>query len=75
MDARPRGLLVSERFLAHHGDALDAAEREGGLAVERIVVPDDPEGRVDAAALARIGLRVVGVRRDVARGGVVDEPA
>ena len=35
VDAEPRGLLISERFLARHGDALDAAAREGGLALER----------------------------------------
>ncbi len=56
VDATPRGLLVSERFLAKYGNALDAAAREGGIALERIVVPDDPEGRVDAGAVARIEL-------------------
>jgi phosphoglycerate dehydrogenase-like enzyme len=53
---KPRGLLVSERFLARSGGALDAASREAGLALERIVVPDDPESRVDASACARIEL-------------------
>lgn len=50
------GLLVSERFLARNADALDAAAREGGLELERIVVGDDPEARVDAAGCARVEL-------------------
>jgi len=51
-----RGLLVSERFLARNADALDAAAREGGLELERIVVGEDPEARIDAARCARIEL-------------------
>jgi phosphoglycerate dehydrogenase-like enzyme len=56
VDAKPRGLLVSERFLARYGDALDGAAREGGVTLERIVVSDDPEARVDVDACARIEL-------------------
>lgn len=54
--AKPRGLLASERFLARNAEALEAASREGGLSLEHIVVPDDPEARVDADACARIEL-------------------
>jgi phosphoglycerate dehydrogenase-like enzyme len=56
MSARQQGLLVSERFLARNGAALDAAAREAGLSLERIVVPDQPEARVDASACTRIEL-------------------
>ena len=56
MSAQPRGLLVSERFVTRHADALDAAARAGGLALERIVVPDDPAARIDASTCARIEL-------------------
>ncbi len=56
MNAKPRGLLISERFLARNAAALDAASREGGLTLEPIVVPDDPEARVDADACTRIEL-------------------
>jgi phosphoglycerate dehydrogenase-like enzyme len=56
VSATPPGLLVSQRFLARNGSALDAALREGGLEVERIAVPDDPDARVDPEACARIEL-------------------
>jgi phosphoglycerate dehydrogenase-like enzyme len=49
-------LLVSERFLARYAEALDAAAGAGGLTLERIVLPDDPDGRIDASACARIEL-------------------
>ena len=54
--AKPRGLLVSERFIARNAEALQAASREGGLTLEHIVVSDDPEARIDADACARIEL-------------------
>ncbi len=56
MSATPRGLLVSERFLARNADALDAASRDAGLTLERIVVRDDPDSRVAPDACARIEL-------------------
>ena len=56
VEGKSRGLLVSERFLARNRDALAAAARDGGLALEPIVVPDDPEARIDADACARIEL-------------------
>ena len=56
MSTEARGLLVSARFLARHGAALDVAAREGGLALERIVVPDDREARLDPAQCARVEL-------------------
>ncbi len=56
MSARARGLLVSERFASRHASALDAAARAGGLTLERIVLPDDPEARIDASTCARIEL-------------------
>jgi len=56
LSAKPRGLLVSTRFLGRHGAALEAAARSGGLALERIIVPDDPEARIEASDCARIEL-------------------
>ena len=56
MSPTPRGLLVSERFLARHAAALDAAAQDGELKLEHIVVTDDPQARIDAAACARVEL-------------------
>jgi phosphoglycerate dehydrogenase-like enzyme len=56
VSAKPCGLLVSGNSLARYSDALAAAAREGGIELEHIVVPDDPEARIDADACARIEL-------------------
>jgi phosphoglycerate dehydrogenase-like enzyme len=56
MSTEPRGLLVSARFLARHGAALDAAARDGGLALEHILLPDARDARLDAAVCERIEL-------------------
>jgi phosphoglycerate dehydrogenase-like enzyme len=48
------GLLVSARFLSSFGSDLESAEREAGLHLERIVLPDDPEERLSPDACARI---------------------
>src|SRR5215472_2987821 len=47
-------LLVSARILERHGDALRAAARKGGLELEPIVLPRDPEARVSQADCERI---------------------
>lgn len=47
------GLLVSHRFNATHGrDTIAAAQRDG-VALEMLVLPSDPEARIDDAAAAR----------------------
>jgi len=48
------GLLVSQRMLERHGDALRAAAREGSRELAPVVLPHDPQGRVEPAECARI---------------------
>jgi phosphoglycerate dehydrogenase-like enzyme len=53
-DVSDLGLLVSGRVLERHGESLAAAARAGGLALTPIVLPADPEGRVDEEGRGRI---------------------
>lgn len=48
------GLLVSRFQLDQLEDRLQGIEAETGVAFERVLVPDDPDGRVDPAVLARV---------------------
>ncbi len=48
------GLLVSARVLERHGESLGKAARDGGLELAPIVLPADPDGRVDPGDCARI---------------------
>jgi lactate dehydrogenase-like 2-hydroxyacid dehydrogenase len=48
------GLLLGPRFAERYQDRLDAIERETGAAFERILLPEDPEARVPADAVARV---------------------
>lgn len=49
-------LLVSHRLHAERGADLAAQARELGLALELLVLPEDPEGRLDEADCARLEL-------------------
>jgi phosphoglycerate dehydrogenase-like enzyme len=51
---RELALLLSARVVERHGESLVAAAREGKLELVPIVLPADPEGRLDAADCARI---------------------
>lgn len=51
-----RGLLISAGFLRRHGDALERAEREAGLRLAHVVLPDDPAARLDSEDRARVEL-------------------
>ena len=48
------GLLLGPGFAGRYSDRLDAIERETGGALDRILVPEDPQARVPADAVARI---------------------
>ena len=48
------GLLASARLLERFGEAISAAARAGGLELEPIALPADPEARLDPAECARI---------------------
>ncbi len=50
------GLLVSRRFLARYGEELCEVERDAGVGLERIVLEDDADARLDAPTRARIEL-------------------
>ncbi len=50
------GLLISQRFLERYGDALSEVECLAPGALERIVLGDEPDARLDEAARARIEL-------------------
>ncbi|MBX3664515.1 MAG: D-2-hydroxyacid dehydrogenase [Burkholderiales bacterium] len=49
-------LLVSHRLHAEHGADLAARARQMGMALELVVLPADPEGRLEAAECARLDL-------------------
>ena len=50
------GLLLGPRFARAYGPRIDEIGRETGASFERIVLPADPDARLDEAALARIEL-------------------
>ncbi|MCW5574542.1 MAG: D-2-hydroxyacid dehydrogenase [Burkholderiales bacterium] len=49
-------LLVSHRLHAEHGADLAARARQMGMGLELVVLPADPEGRLEAAECARLDL-------------------
>ncbi len=48
------GLVLGPAFAGQYSDRLDAIERETGGALDRILVPEDPQARLPADAVARI---------------------
>jgi len=48
------GLLLSARVHERFGESLAAAAREGGLELRPVLLPADPEARLDAEECARI---------------------
>ncbi len=51
---RSIGLFASARVFDLDGEALDAAARAGGVDLERIVLPGDPDARLDPETCARV---------------------
>ena len=47
------GLLISHRFNAKYGKDIVAAAKSGGVDLDLLVLPADPEARIDEAAAAR----------------------
>jgi phosphoglycerate dehydrogenase-like enzyme len=48
------GLLLAPGFAARYAEQLTRIERDTGIALDRILVPDDPAARLPADAVARI---------------------
>jgi phosphoglycerate dehydrogenase-like enzyme len=48
------GLLLGPAFAARYGERLARVERDTGIQLERIVVPEDPAARLPADAVARV---------------------
>lgn len=50
------GLLLGPRFARAYGSRIDAIGRDAGVSFEPIVLPEDPDARLDEATLAHVEL-------------------
>ena len=48
------GFLTSRGFLREYGAQVESIESEAGVSLERILLPSEPDGRVDPEELARV---------------------